>query len=585
MTAPPPDPHIGKTYGNVKLLKRLGQGAMGAVYQGWHERFEREVAVKVLLSLKAKSIVKERFLREGRAAAKVRHEHVVQVIDAGEQDGVTFLVMELVNGFSLGSLLEEKGPLPCEVVARVGAQIARGLAAIHAQGIIHRDIKPDNILIGEERKAKITDLGLAKQTDEPEENRLTATGMVVGTPLYVSPEGIRDPRTLTIASDIYGLGTTLYHLLAGHPPFQGESPYEVMRGHLELHPKPLHEVRPDVPASLEQLIEACMQKSPDRRPTAVQVADLLSGGATLKPNAGRGLATLVGIAAIVVLSGAALGWYLLQQARGARAALPATARLTITTGDTAAQVRIGNGPWHQVTTAGVPLAPGSHRFEVRADRPGPLLRHVGTTSVSDQQHLILPVALTPVTVAECQVALPGDGMLYIDGVAFGSAVAWTTTQAGTYALGRWNGERWQTRTATIDDQGRVALGAILERQCPDDGAWWRTVNDSGKRTDRHHVACWWAVNHARRGANLPPPPAWLAQGEHPERPAVGLTPELIASTLAAVGGQLPAPALALRLSGDYGRPVWSSDQGAVTAVGGPAGDAVLILVPGTAARP
>ncbi|HEX3133342.1 MAG TPA: protein kinase, partial [Planctomycetota bacterium] len=124
---PPPDPHLGKTYGNVKLIERLGQGAMGAVYRSWHERFAREVAVKVLLNLHAKGNVKERFLRECQAAAKISHEHVVQVMNAGKHDNIAYLVMELVNGYSLGRIADEKNPLPCEAVARIGAQIALGL--------------------------------------------------------------------------------------------------------------------------------------------------------------------------------------------------------------------------------------------------------------------------------------------------------------------------------------------------------------------------------------------------------------------------------------------------------------------------
>jgi eukaryotic-like serine/threonine-protein kinase len=581
----PPDPHLGKTYGNVKLGKRLGQGAMGAVYQGWHERFAREVAVKVLLNLHAKGNVKERFLREGQAAAKVQHEHVVQVMDAGDHEGIAYLVMELVNGYSLGGIVDEKGPLPCEAVARIGAQIALGLAAIHAQGIIHRDIKPDNVLVGSDRKVKITDMGLAKQTDDPELNRLTATGMVVGTPLYVSPEAIRDPKTCTTASDIYSLGATLYHLLTGHPPFQADSPYEVMRAHLEMRPQPLRELRAEIPAGLAQLVERCLHKTPERRPTALQVAELLSGGANLKASASRGLATLVGIASIVVLGGATLGWFGLQRMRQTAVAVPATASLTITTADADAQVRIADGPWHPVSSGALPLGPGNHRIEVRADRPGPLLRYVSEQTLADQQHLVLPVTLAPVAVPQSRIPLPGEGMLYVDGMAFGTEPAWTVTQAGTFALGRWSGTQWQTCTATVDERGQVAVGTILERERPDDGAWWRTLSDSGKQTARHHVASWWEVDRARQDAKLAPPPGWLTQGQRSEQPALGLTPGLIETTTKALSARLPPPALALRLSGDYRSPVWSSDNGRLTPVGGPAVNALLILVPDKAAAP
>ncbi len=577
----PPDPHLGKTYGNVKLVSKLGQGAMGAVYQGWHEGFAREVAVKVLLNLHAKGNVRERFLREGQAAAKVQHEHVVQVMDAGEHDGVAYLVMELVNGYSLGHICDEKGPLPCEAAARIGAQIALGLAAIHLQGIIHRDIKPDNILVGGDRKVKITDMGLAKQTDDPELNRLTATGMVVGTPLYVSPEAIRDPRSCTTSSDIYSLGATLYHLLVGHPPFQADSPYEVMRAHLEQRVQPIRELRPEVPAGFAQLVERCLNKLPERRPTALAVAELLSGGANLKASASRGLATLVGIATVVVVGGSALGWFSLQRLRQAQVTAAATASVVISSSETDAEQRIDGGPWRALGGPPEPLGPGDHQIEVRASRSGPLLRYTGTVTLADQEHRTLPVTLLPVTVPAQRIPFPGDGMLYADGASFGTEPAFAVTQAGTYALGRWDGSLWQSCTATVDDRGQVALGAMTTRQHPDGAAWWRTTAESGQRMARHHVASWWEVDRARATAGLAPPPGWLAQGQRSEQPALGLTPGLIEATIRVLGSDavLPPPPIALRLSGDYRGPVWCSDHGRLTPVGGPTVNALLILVP------
>jgi hypothetical protein len=554
---------------------------MGAVYQGWHERFAREVAVKVLLNQQAKGSVKERFVREGQAAYKVQHEHVVQVMDAGEQDGVAYLVMELVNGYSLGRIVDEKGPLPCEAVARIGAQIGLGLAAIHAQGIIHRDIKPDNILVGADRKVKITDLGLAKQTDDPDMNRLTATGMVVGTPLYVSPEAIRDPRTCTTASDIYSLGATLYHLICGHPPFQADSPYEVMRAHLEQRPQPLRELRNDVPAGLAQLVDRCLNKSPERRPTALQVAELLSGGANLKANASLGLATLVGIATVVVLGISVGGWFGLQHLKATQAVAAATAGLTVTTSEPNAEMRIGQEAWRRVSSEPLRLGPGAYRVEVRSTRSGPLLRFQGDVTLNDGQQLTLPVTLLPVSITQTRVPVPGDGMLYADGVAFGTDPAYTVTQAGAYALGRWDGKHWLTCTASVDDRGQVAVGTPITRDLPDGGAWWRTILDGGQSVAKHHTACWWEVEHARDAAKLVAPPGWLVQGQRSEQPAIGLTPGLIEAAVKALGNQaaVPSPAVALRLSGDLRAPVWCSDQGRLSPVGGPAVNALLVLVP------
>ena len=576
-----PDPHLGKIYGNVQLKAKIGQGAMGAVYKGYHERFAREVAVKVLLNLHAKGNVKERFLRECQAAAKVHHDHVVQVMDAGEQDGVAYLVMELVTGYSLGHICDEKGPLPFEAVARIGSQIALGLAAIHALGIIHRDIKPDNILVSGDRKVKITDMGLAKQADDPELNRLTATGMVVGTPLYVSPEAIRDPRTCTSASDIYSLGATLYHLLVGHPPFQADSPYEVMRAHLEQRPQPLRELRADIPTGLAQLVERCLNKTPERRPTALEVAELLSGGANLKASASRGLATLMLIVTVVVIGGSVIAWRHLQDLRQQHLETAATASLTVTNTPADAEMRIGNSPWRAVNTGAQRLAPGTYPIEVRTNRTGPLLRFAGDVQLSEKENRELPVTLQTVSVPQQRIPLPGEGMLYADGVAFGTDPHFSVSLAGTYALGRWSGSRWESCTATVDERGQVALGAIMTRDHPDGRAWWRTVTDEGVATSRYHLVSWWEVDHARAETQLSAPPGWLAQGQRSEQPAMGLTPGLIDALMKIFKDhvELPPPSIAMGLSAKFNGPVWSSDHGRLAPAGGAASNAILILLP------
>jgi serine/threonine protein kinase len=310
------DPLLGKTLGNVRLTARLGQGAMGVVYRGWHNTAGCEVAVKILIDQSGQGHAKERFLREGQTAAKVRQENVVQVMEAGESGGNVYLVMELVIGHSLDRLIAEKGAINPEEVARLGVGIAKGLAAIHEQGIIHRDIKPDNILISGDKKPKITDLGLAKQHDDPGLARLTATGMVVGTPLFVSPEAIRDTKTVTIATDIYSLGATLYCMLTGKPPFVAESPYEVMRSHLEERVRPIRELKPATPVGLANLVERCLHKSPEKRPTAQQLVGLFAQGANLRSGSSLGLYVFIAVVVVVILGGAILGWSLLQAKPG-----------------------------------------------------------------------------------------------------------------------------------------------------------------------------------------------------------------------------------------------------------------------------
>jgi len=575
------DPHLNKTYGNVRLTVRLGNGAMGAVYQGWHERFHREVAVKVLLHTNAKATVKERFLREGQSAAKIQHENVVQVMDAGEHHGIAYLIMELVNGHSLGRIIDEKGPLPCEAVAHIGTQIALGLAAIHAKGIIHRDIKPDNILIGSDRKVKITDLGLAKQTDDPEINRLTATGMVVGTPLYVSPEGIRDPQSATSATDIYGFGATLYHLLTGHPPFQASTPYEVMRAHLELRPQPLREVRSDIPTGLAQLVERCLHKNPDKRPTAIELANLLSGGANLKASGGRGLAALVGISMLLVISAAVTGWFGWQHYRQSIIEPAATATVIFTSSYPACEVRVDQGAWMSLTDLGVRLSAGKHHLEVRTTHPGAYLGYADELTVSDGEQRTVPITLAPQTIPTQRVPVPGDGMLFVNGNAYGLDPMFTATQAGSYALGRWNGMRWITLNVTINDRGQIAAGAAVIRDRPDGTAWWRTSDDNGLTVMQHHVVCWWEADLAREHAALPPPPGWMAQGQRREQPVLGLTPGIVAALIEQFGMQLPKPSQALRLSGNYHTPVWTTENGRLSVVGGTAINALLIITPTT----
>jgi Protein kinase domain len=580
-----PDHHLGKTYGNVRLTARLGQGAMGAVYQGWHEHFHKEVAVKVLLNQNGKGNVKERFLREGQAAAKIEHDHVVRVMDSGESNGVVYLIMELVNGYSLGRILDEKGPLPCEAVAHIGAQIALGLSAIHAKGIIHRDIKPDNILVGADKKVKITDLGLAKQTDDPELNRLTATGMVVGTPLYVSPEAIRDPKSATVSADMYSLGATLYHLLSGKAPFSASSPYEVMRAHLEQRPQPLRELRADIPAGLAHVVEQCLHKNPQKRPTAFALANLLRAGAQVKVGASRGLAALVGITALIIMSLAVGGWMMWQKMRLTINAQPPTARLIFTTAHTDCETRVNDGPWQPLTNNGVQLSAGTHTIAIRSTRLGPTLQFSQTFSVADGDERTIPVTLSEMTVPTQRISVPGNGMLFVNGNTYGLDPMYTTSKAGTYVLARWlwknNGSEWVSLTANIDERGQVATGTPITLDHPGGPARWRTHSPEHKKLHPHHLVSWWEADRARTKAELVPPPGWLAQSERTEQPALGLSPGIVTAVIehSEKSAVLPPPALALELSSHYHAPVWTTQQGRMSVVGGNASNALFIIVP------
>ena len=589
MTATAVDPLLGKIFGNVRLTSRLGAGAMGVVYRGFHDRFDREVAVKLLVSQRGdKPSYRERFLREGKAAARVHHDHVVQVLDAGQQDNIAYLVMELVNGLSLGSLLDEAKLLAPDVVQRLGVGIALGLAAIHAQGIVHRDIKPDNILVGADKKAKIADLGLAKQIDEPELNRLTGTGVVVGTQLYVAPEAIRDPQGIDGKADVYGLGATLYHMLTGRPPFEGNTPFEVMHGHLDGTLVPIRQLRPEVPEALADLVEQCLAKQPAQRPTAIELADLLSQGG--RRRARRGKAVPIAIAALVLL--ALGGGIMLRRSPPPDpvAAPPvsgtATGAVRIATLISLVRVRVNGGEWGAPPEAGLTLTAGRHRIEAETEQPGPLRRGALEVDIigGATHEANIPLA-TVRTVQEVRIPVPGSGMIFVDGEAYG----WRENHlplayAGRFAIARWDGLTWTNGEVRIDDAGRASEPSWQPSERPLRDAYWCSRDDKGRALPPHHVVCWWEAERARNLSKLPMPMGgWMGQGNHPEHPPESLSNELVKAcvqVLASNGAQLPDRDQALAIAKVRNSPIYCAEGGAIVKVGGLDGTAAqLVLVP------
>ena len=269
------DPWLGVRFGQVETVCRISQGSMGLVYRGHHQLLQTDVAVKIMITRdQAKAeLHRQRFLREARAAARIRHPNVVQVLDVGDtDDNGIYLIMELVEGPNLSRRLDEHGRMGDQELLPVARAIAEGLAAIHQLGIIHRDIKPDNILIDPLGMPKISDLGLARMVDEADAQGLTATGMVLGTPTYISPEAIRDSSSADAKSDIYSLGVTLYHLLAGRAPFAGHTISDLMRAHLAGEYTPLRQVVPQADVQLCKIIESCLALNPKKRPSACELA-------------------------------------------------------------------------------------------------------------------------------------------------------------------------------------------------------------------------------------------------------------------------------------------------------------------------
>jgi serine/threonine-protein kinase len=262
--------------GHYEVLEVLGRGGMSVVLKAFDPTLHRPVAVKVLAAeYAARGAARRRFAREARAAAAVCHDHVVPVHAVDADATPPYLVMAYIPGQSLQQRLDQSGPLELKEVLRIGMQAAAGLAAAHVQGLVHRDIKPANIMLenGIER-VKITDFGLARAVDDAS---VTQGGAVAGTPQYMAPEQARG-ETVDQRADLFALGSTLYAMCTGRPPFRGESSMAILRQVCEAEPTPLRSINPDVPAWLDGIIRKLHAKDPTQRfQSAAEVAELLEG--------------------------------------------------------------------------------------------------------------------------------------------------------------------------------------------------------------------------------------------------------------------------------------------------------------------
>ncbi|MCX4907315.1 serine/threonine-protein kinase [Streptomyces sp. NBC_00878] len=259
----------------------IGRGGMGEVWQATDEVLGREVAVKLLLGDEADSAAAARFRLEAQTAARLSHPYVVAVFDFGAWDDRFYLVMELVEGQSLAQELTAAGTLGTERVATVAAQAAAGLAAAHREGIVHRDIKPGNLLADAQGTVKIGDFGIARFVDDPS-SALTTAGQIVGTSLYLAPERALG-RPASAASDVYSLGCVLYQLLTGRPPFRAESATVTLHQHIDMAPVPPRERGVQLPPAFESYLLGLLAKKPEDRPTAQEVADWFGTGAWRGP--------------------------------------------------------------------------------------------------------------------------------------------------------------------------------------------------------------------------------------------------------------------------------------------------------------
>jgi len=253
----------GFTIGNYRVLERLGSGGMALVYLCEHLRMKRRVAIKVLPTSKSEDTSSlKRFIREARAAASLDHPNIVRAYDLDEDETRHFLVMEYVDGGLLGEIVRKQGPMGIHRACHYVRQASIGLQHVHDAGLVHRDIKPDNLIVDRGGTVKILDLGLARFLQGSEE---VLTHGILGTPDYVAPEQCQDSHNVDIRADIYSMGGTLYFLLTGSPPFGEGTVAKKLLWHQTRPPRPVKLLRPEVPETLAQVVHKMLAKKPAER--------------------------------------------------------------------------------------------------------------------------------------------------------------------------------------------------------------------------------------------------------------------------------------------------------------------------------
>jgi serine/threonine protein kinase len=302
-----------------RLDRELGRGGMATVYLAYDLRHDRPVALKVLQPELAQALGPERrFLREIRTAARLEHLHILPLLDSGEAEGWLWYTMPYVEGESLRDRLRREGQLPVEEALRLTSEVADALEYAHAHGVVHRDIKPENILVSGGH-ARVADFGIAKAVEAAGGEKLTASGVMVGTPAYMSPEQASDAGQIDGRSDLFSLGCVLYELLTGELPWTGPTTHALIARRLAESPRPLGTVRAGLPVGLEQAVMQALARLPaDRFQTAAEFRDALAGAAmlpgpvprvptvspALRPHSGhRRLSMIVALLAVGLLVG------------------------------------------------------------------------------------------------------------------------------------------------------------------------------------------------------------------------------------------------------------------------------------------
>jgi serine/threonine protein kinase len=275
---------VMQTIGDYDLLDKVAEGGMGSIYKARHRKSGQVVAIKVMTAaMTTNPVLLKRFEQEFRAASRLNHPNIIRAIDYGEEAGVPYLVMEFVDGESLGQKLERDGPMPEAEAIRLIAQVAQGLHRAHKQKLIHRDVKPDNILITADGQAKLADLGLVKEVEA--DLNLTRTGRGLGTPHFMAPEQFRNAKNANARCDIYSLGATLYMMVTGELPFRSTGPLDAWLKKMQNEITPPRTLAPGLSERVDWAIRRAMSGDPEHRPeTCREFVEDLTGHSTRKVN-------------------------------------------------------------------------------------------------------------------------------------------------------------------------------------------------------------------------------------------------------------------------------------------------------------
>ncbi|HEY6223145.1 MAG TPA: serine/threonine-protein kinase, partial [Gemmatimonadales bacterium] len=256
--------------GRYAIEREIGQGGMATVYLAQDQRHHRQVALKVLRPELAATLGVERFLREIEVAANLQHPHILPLFDSGEAGGFLFYVMPYVEGESLRGKLARSGELAVPEAARILRDVVDALAHAHQRGVVHRDVKPDNVLLSG-RHALVTDFGVAKAVSEATGRQtLTTAGVALGTPAYMAPEQATADPHIDARADLYAVGVMAYEMLTGKPPFAGSTAQAVLAAHVTEAARPITTIRQAVPAPLAQVVMQCLEKRPADRPASAE---------------------------------------------------------------------------------------------------------------------------------------------------------------------------------------------------------------------------------------------------------------------------------------------------------------------------